>query len=161
MLNSINERNYSQTSIYRTRLIRHLIYIEQNTTSQQLTVLSIVINTGSFEHGYIEIWVIVKRPLSPCRLKQYHLYRSLHVTVIVGRRNRLQFMLISVWSWKHMSATDTCTISCQLLGVQTACSMHHCCSLAPAPAYQSSAASGRRDAHLTPLYFCPSCAQGH
>ena len=57
MLNSINERNYSQISIYRTRLIRHLVYIEQKTKPQQLTVLSIVINNGFFERGYIKIWL--------------------------------------------------------------------------------------------------------
>jgi len=36
--------------------------------------LSIAINIGSYEHGYIKISVIAKRPFSLCWLKQHHLY---------------------------------------------------------------------------------------
>jgi len=59
-------------------------------------MISLTINSCFLQHGYIEISVIVKRPFSPCRLKQHRLYQSLHVTIITGRRNSLQFMLVSV-----------------------------------------------------------------
>jgi len=60
---------YSQISIYRTRLIRHLVYIELKSKSCQLTVI-IAVHVGFFEHGYIELLAIAKLSFSPCQLKQ-------------------------------------------------------------------------------------------